>query len=998
MSLDPADPVWPSLVKGHLLLVWIAAAGLPLAYAALRNRPASAWLLYGPAVGVAAHLLAVNLVSWVFPGAPGAWAGFGLVAALVLGTAWRGGFLAALRRAPAAGLAAAVLIAAALYAFLLANRTQTLFVDEAWRLPVASILAAGSFPPVAAYTPEIGIGYHYGADLLAASLMNLAGLPSWSAFTLVNPFVLTVMALAVAGLARDLGVSWAVASGVAVMAVFADRLIVLGLPQTLSVATEGPFGFLSSLTRPLDAHPTERVATTLLNSPHFSLAITLAVLVAAALRCEGQRRAYPLLSAAAGLAPLAETSTFLALWLGLAVCALFQLWRLHTRARIEFAAAVLAGALIAGLAGGAVSDALFGRGGSTGVVSLQLQATPALYAPITATSGPFSVAPGLALLLLVGAIGTWRLRSWALGFLTLVSAAAFGLYQILTVGELGSDARLLGVTTALASMTAMAAIGAWTARAARAPRVMVAVALLALVVLPSALPRMVSGSQLAGQGIDLSYPRVRDKIHRHYNSTVVAGSLRADWMVYDWMRRSLPREARVLSPAPPTLVAATGRVAPTSTRDLAVFDYVLTHTYYDALNFLSRDDLSALGVTHLHVTSESLASMEPSGRRALTQPQRFRLIHETSDELGKTHWVYAVTPGAGQPEVEPGSYARLRDLVLDAGSVLISGAVPEDQRLVLLLALSGRARMFGPTTTFLARSSKRPAFEVPAEAGLPPMVVLPAWVVPTTLGLYLEDRVWSGYGLNAYRTEGAWTPVWRIGPSPVEPPARAAVACQQNGAAGLQLRVLGDPGSAIAVGESTMRLAGTPQVLPLSSRQCANLRVSLADSPVQPFVQVRALPDEEPSPQTWSAGLGFDGGTDAAMAVINIWYRNPQAVQFADGTELRLYPADAAVPGPAVTNPADSLAWWAGPVVLSVETQMAALHFDARALEVNGVSPSRSNVSLPDGGYVLALTLAGLPEGAGELRIRAVIPLVSIVIASGQPTYVPYSGIVGLDP
>ncbi len=134
------------------------------------------------------------------------------------------------------------------------------------------------------------------------------------------------------------------------------------------------------------------------------------------------------------------------------------------------------------------------------------------------------------------------------------------------------------------------------------------------------------------------------------------------------------------------------------------------------------------------------------------------------------------------------------------------------------------------------------------------------------------------------------------------------------------------------------------------------------------------------------------------MAVINLWYRNPQAVRFTDGTGLRLYASDAAALGPDASNPADSLAWWPGPIILSVETQMAALRFDARALEVNGVNSGGSDGSLPDGDYVLALTIAGLPEGAGELRIRAVIPLVSVVIASGQATYVAHSSIVGLNP
>jgi len=74
MSLDPADPVWPSLVKSHILLLWIAAAGMPIAHAAFATRPAGVWVSYGPSVGVITHLLVINLVSWILPGGSGMWA------------------------------------------------------------------------------------------------------------------------------------------------------------------------------------------------------------------------------------------------------------------------------------------------------------------------------------------------------------------------------------------------------------------------------------------------------------------------------------------------------------------------------------------------------------------------------------------------------------------------------------------------------------------------------------------------------------------------------------------------------------------------------------------------------------------------------------------------------------------------------------------------------------------------------------------------------------
>ena len=178
MSLDPADPVWPSLVKSHIVLLWIAIAGMPIARAAFPTRPAGVWALYGPAVGVITHLLVMNLVSWIIPGGGGMWIALAITAGLSVVLMIRSGLLAVPRVSLGWNAVVVILMATGTFVFLLANRTQTLFVDERWRLPLASILAAGSFPPVAAFTPDTGIGYHYGTDLLAASLMNVAGVPS----------------------------------------------------------------------------------------------------------------------------------------------------------------------------------------------------------------------------------------------------------------------------------------------------------------------------------------------------------------------------------------------------------------------------------------------------------------------------------------------------------------------------------------------------------------------------------------------------------------------------------------------------------------------------------------------------------------------------------------------------------------------------------------------------------------------------------------------------
>ena len=1002
MSLDPADPIWPSLVKSHLLLIWIAAAGMPIAHATFAARPAGVWVLYGPSVGVITHLLAMNLVSWILPGGAGMWTALAVTAGLSMTLMVRSRFLGALRVASGWSAIVVVLMSAGTFVFLLANRTQTLFVDERWRLPLASILAEGSFPPVAAFTPETGIGYHYGADLLAASLMNVTGVPSWTAFAVVSPFIVTVMAITVGALARDLGVSRYLAVGVATLAVLADRLLVVGLPQSLSTRGNGVEGLLQSFSRAVEAHPTERVATTLLNGPQFALAMVLAIVIAALLRCETSVIGYGLLAAATGLTPLAETSVFIAVWVALLVSVPVRLWYLNGPDRWKLVVALTVGGLLAAVAGGAVSDTLFDRGGSAGVVDVRFRAMLELYRFVTPTGSFLSLTPGLPLVLAIGLVGSFWMRSWTLAFLALTSVVSFGLYQLISVGEAGSDARFLDTTKTLASITAVIAIGALAARAGRMWAHLIVVGLLGFVVAPSVMPRAVSAAQFAAEGIDLGYPTVRDPIHRHLNATDIAGSLRKDWWVFQWIRDNLSRDARILSPNPPILVAATGRVSPTSTKDMAVFDNVLTHTYIDALKYLGSESLKALGVTHLHVTSDVIRAMHPTGLQAIKRRDHFLLLYETVDAIGKTHHIYEVMPNAGRASVASNSYAQLRRLAMEAGSVLLTDAIPERQRLVLLLSMAKGVHVYGPATTFLARSSVRPVLEPWDGEIVPSMVVLPEWVIPTSLGLYADDYVWSGYGLKAYLTDQRWSVAHRVNPSLGQLSASGQGPCVLDGLP-RQLRALGEPNSMLLIStvgaaNSRVRLRGVPQVVELLGQECVDVRRIGQDGVVAPFVQVRERSSNRLSDHVPSAGLGFDGATDGDEAVINYWYRNPQSTPFTVGTELRLYKADVAAIGPAVEEPIKSIAWWPGPIILSVETQMGVIRFDGQRLTLNDVLPSGSPASLPDGSYLLALTLAGMPEGSDSLEIRQIIPLLFFSNEQGQILYTSLSGLIGLDP
>ena len=218
-----------------------------------------------------------------------------------------------------------------------------------------------------------------------------------------------------------------------------------------------------------------------------------------------------------------------------------------------------------------------------------------------------------------------------------------------------------------------------------------------------------------------------------------------------------------------------------------------------------------------------------------------------------------------------------------------------------------------------------------------------------------------------------------------------------------QLRVLGEPGSTLVISspnldDSLVRLRGALQVVELAGDECVDVRLMEKDGVVAPFVQARKKWSNGSSDHVPSSGLGFDGGTDGHEAVINYWYRNPGGVPFTVGTELRLYRADVTAIGPAVNDPIQSIAWWPGPIILSVETQMGAMRFDGQRLAVDRVVSNSSTAPLPDGRYLLALTLAGIPEDSDSQKVWQIIPLLFFSNEKGQVHYTLLSGVIGLDP
>lgn len=981
------------------MLGWMAVSGAPMSRWFFANRTHAVWLGYAPIVGVGLHLLALNVAAWALPGLPGSWLGLTLASCVAFGLGLRLFRKGTLRRRLAPGPLLGAAFFLAVLTVGLANRTNALFIDEPWHLPLASTIARGFFPPVSPVSPTVGAAYHYGVDLLAATLMNAAGTPPWTAFYLLSPFLSAVVAVTALALARDLGAPPALAGGAGLVAAYIGPslgTLLAGVPGPLyAPAPQGGLGeFVWALGIPASAVSDARVGPVWLNAPYQALGLSLILFLAGALGLPAGTRRWTALAGGLGCLPLAETAVFLLTVPALAAWSVVQAWRLPRRERMGLGISVAAGVTMAVLMGGAVTDGLLRRTGGP-APSMGINPDPLAFSPGFASGGsPLAVGVGALVLMLVVVLGALAFRSVSLGLLGACAAAGFVLKQILVVNVSGVDPRLLTLAYALAAIGTVCALAMAAARLPMPWRWLGGTMIVVFLVAPTVLPRLVSSVRLAQQGIDVGYPRVHDPIVRTDNPTRYAAVLREEWPALDWMRRWLPTSARVLALDPSLVSMTSGLPAPMSGRTIALFNPLPAPAFVDATTYLARQDLEDLGVTHVYVTPALVERLASSARLALQDATQFREVFRHVTPRGGELRVVEVLSQAGTDPPSPHSLRRLAELGDGRTAVTVAIPVNEPEGQTVLLTFPRGFQLFGPST-YLPRTDANPSLQPYRRPPPQGLTMTRAEDTPTTLGMDRSDARWSGYGWSAYAVPNdAWSRPWRPGTEPDGLPADVAAICDGS-ASGLQFRVLGGPGDRLYVGPRAISLTGVPQDFEVADARCPELRIRWEGQEIAPFVQVRrraaGLRADEPA-----AGLGFDTGLDGDTAVIHLWYRNPGGTAFEDGTELRMYRADDAGVAVASRDLTQSAAWWAGPLVLSVERQMAQLRFRARPLTLEGAGIA-ADVGVPaDGLYFLALTLAGLPEGSGALRVRQVIPLLAFEIRNGHVAYTTLSGIVAI--
>ena len=991
MSLDPAASPWPGVIASVAVCLWIAVIGALLAYAVFRDRPRLVWPFYAPMVGVAVVLLVTNLAAYVMPGAPAAW--FGLIAPSVLGVVVvrRGSAPWAWPRGSKVALLAGFTLAIGVFALAYANRLHTYPHDAPWHYALAQRLARGEFPPVTPFGVDAGIGYHYGADLLAATIISTTGAPPWTAFDALSTFLIVGLVLGVAGLAYDVGAPMPLALGLGAAVGLFDGSVFLGYRT----------GYVKGLAL-LDAPLNPQVAfewTRLLQRP---MAIGSVIVVAATLHAGVARRQALMLVAGAGVLALGDASVMIFACAGLALVGLVRLVRLRGRERLVFAGVLVTSALLVALAGGPVSDAIFDRGGTAGLVRVAWEPSADHFLPFR-QAGSALVTIGIIPLVVIGALAACRRRSWGLGFLA--AAGAFGLLEAeLLQSQLAwHDRRIIWLALAVAGICALAGVSALAAaQRGRGRRRLAALAIGLLVLLPTGLPRAVSGVHLALNDLELADPAADDAGHHYRDRSALGPELGRNWEFYTSLRQSLPTEARLLTPRPHTSSAAAGVATPISHRDhqMFLFGYT-TWVYEDALRFLHRDDLADLGITHLHVTDRLEAELAPSARRLLGDPRHFRLLSEILTSSRARHRLFEVVPGAGTTEVSPTSYRALRQLVPPTAPVSTLGSISFFQRLIVLGAFADHGTLQSSIPLRFERATRVPQVETLGDPPTRGVAITSEPLEPTALGVSRSEAIWSGHGLRAYDLASTWSPPWRIGRAPAALPGPAQSVCESAGGE-VELRLLGEPGTALTAGSTETVLTGLPQVVQLAVPDCRTLTLS-AHTTIPPFAQIRphhaGLAVDRGAP---IAGLGFDGGVSGERAVLNFWYRNPEGISFTTGAEFRLYqvsPLGVGLQPDIHANPRiSSLRWWPGPIGLNAPEQIARIEFDARRLEINGDAGGGSASALTPGKtYLLTLNVAGTNSRYGLVEIQHIVPLARVVVGETSVAYEVLSGIVTIE-
>ena len=601
-----------------LLLFFLAGTllfGFVISAYFLKERRIFVFAAFVPVLGINGYVFFVNLVSYLIPVRLTFWlvllAMFAASLAMYARLRNRGESSPATSDLSSRQLRA--LFAAAVIVSLLSGivALRTLMPDDLFpgHLPLVSTISQGNFPVMDPSEPDYPMAYHYGPDLLAAALQNVAGIPGWLGYDIQTILFSGTTLLAAFVLAFHLTASFRTSFIAALLLLYGGGLTWLNLFQgiaplwrkfVLGGEVFAPWKFLASSAIPnFDSSVvTSLNHTIIIGVPVMLLAIYFYFL---ALDTRGQRRMS--LAVFAGLlfgylALVLETNFVILLIAFLAALA-YGLQRFLNRSSFSPRVGILAptamaigiGIVLAFTQGGFLSTLGTSGEGQSFVLAGNFWTSDITDKGVLPFRMKFFREFGLPLLLFIPAVIFYR-RDKRILFLTLVAAGAFA--APLVIHYLPSPQnmeRLFGLATPLFSFIAGLAIGEWSSRLGSSMKIayvkIIVIAVIGMMVATAVLFQMVHMVTPVGY---------IGKLNRPFFDIPPAPTP-IDQKAYGWIARNTTIRDRFF-PYSQDFMRDTGRFTPGD----GPFEWGkhVASIYHEALDSCSPSAFEKLGIAYLY--------------------------------------------------------------------------------------------------------------------------------------------------------------------------------------------------------------------------------------------------------------------------------------------------------------------------------------------------------------------------------------------------------------
>ena len=775
MTIDPT--VLPGLSLFALELLALAVIGYVVARIALGQDDDLMALAQGLVIGPALWGLIVNFVLHAVPGLAGALVGWAIVLLLGAGLAWRA---PARLRIPPRTVMGFVGAALALVWIGLASRQLMGIPDDAIHTALPASIRAGAFPPELAWNPGVPLAYHYGADLLIGLLTPPIGPDLAFVTELMGAYLWAGFALVIVTLLRRHG-SWLGAlvlapllltAGAWTLVWYAEAPDVLKVPVAAGAPTAGIRAALADMYWPTAELP--RVWPTEVSPPNiwkppFLLAYALAGVILERLttrRAQGWlvHVGLALLVGFLGLIDETVALTVLGLWVILAALNLVHARRerlIDSELILRSAMGPALAALLLVAGGGVLTGFLTGAPRSA--VSFRWRNDPTNHLLL----GSFRQLPGGVGLLGLGVVPV-AASALLLAFrqrlvMVLVVGVSVFLLAALTLqhaAHAGDAVRLDGHARNFGLLALLVALSV-RLNALRLRWRLAAIGCLTLFVTwPTAVLPIHRIPLALGQGIDVANAQPsRSEIgpsHSSMRRHVLAPlTPRA---IADFIRDETAIDARIFSPHPHQMTAATGRPnasGPVGHLNLLPFN---GPEYDDVLRYLEPGAVDRLGFSYVHANDAWIATLPAHAQRWLNDPALFEpLIRDGADTL------YRIAPAFPRLDTvrAPESFEALRRAVPASSLMYLApGTQPQTdirRATIRLVMAMPHVQMLGSLDlggVYLL--TKLPTPTLPLEGDRPDLVVMPArGVAPTAFAPAQRAPIWWKDEVAVYAPDGA---------------------------------------------------------------------------------------------------------------------------------------------------------------------------------------------------------------------------------------------------